>query len=202
MISNSKYIVNHMSNREIKERDLVFTGRTDAIYKVIVLGDPDVGKTELLAKHTTNQFGKKDLPVVGLRILKAPIELKDRDVTVTLMFWDISGQPQFYMLHRPYFNGADGMLLVFDITRSSTFSNINKWFNSAVKFGLGGVPRILIGNNVHLKEERKIILPMAEHLSKKINAPYYEISALTGQNVNIVFQKIAELIYLSKVNYR
>jgi small GTP-binding protein len=194
-------IENHMSNNEKKEGDIVFKGKTDAIYKVIVIGDPAVGKTSLLSKFATNQFEEKYLPTVGVSILKEPIELKDEDAGVTLMFWDIAGQPQFYMLHRPYFNGADGMLLVFDITRSSTFSNINNWYSSAVKYGLSGVPRILIGNKAHLKEQKKIILPMAEHLSEKLNAPYFETSNLTGQNVKAVFQKIAELVYLSKENY-
>jgi GTPase SAR1 family protein len=94
------------------------------------------------------------------------------------------------------------MLLVFDITRSSTFSNVNNWYSSAVKYGLSGIPRILIGNKAHLEQERKIILPMAEHLSEKLNAPYFETSAHTGQNVKVVFQKIAEMVYNSKQNYR
>ncbi len=190
-----------MNNNERKKEDLVFKGKTDAIFKVIVIGDPAVGKTSLLTEFATNQFEEKYLPTVGVSILKEPIELEDMNATVTLMFWDIAGQPQFYMLHRPYFNGADGIFLVFDTTRSSTFSNVNNWYSSAVKYGLSGVPRILIGNKVDLKDERKIILPMAEHLSEKLNAPYYETSALTGENVKVVFQKIAELVYKSKVNY-
>ncbi|MFW9951161.1 MAG: Rab family GTPase [Candidatus Thorarchaeota archaeon] len=188
-----------MSNSEHKKGDIVFKGKTEAIYKVIVIGDPAVGKTELLTKFAKNIFEEKYLPTVGVSILKEPIELEDYNTTITLMFWDVAGQPQFYMLHRPYFNGADGMLLVFDLTRSSTFSNINNWYSSAVKFGLKEIPRILIGNKSHLKEERKIILPMAEHLGKKLNAPYYETSTLTGENVNLVFKKIAELIYRAKV---
>ncbi|GAF97683.1 unnamed protein product, partial [marine sediment metagenome] len=115
--------------------------------------------------------------------------------TVNLMFWNIAGQPQFYMLHRPYFNGADGMILVFDITRSSTFSNINNWYSAAVKYGLSAIPRILIGNNAHIKRERKIILPMAEHLAEKLNAHYYETSTLSGENIKEAFEKIAEEIY-------
>ena len=201
MISNSKSIVNHMSNNERKKEDLVFTGKTDKIYKVIVLGDPAVGKTDLLKNFATNQFEEKYLPTVGVSILKVPIELEEHDVIVNLMFWDIAGQPQFYMLHRPYYNGADGIILVYDVTRSSTFSNINNWYSSAVKYGLSGVPRILIGNKVHLKEERKIILPMAEHLSEKLGAPYYETSTLTGQNVKEVFHKIAEMVYSSKKKF-
>jgi len=114
------------------------------------------------------------------------------------MLWDVAGQPQFYMLHKPYFNGADGMMLVFDITRSSTFSNVNNWYSTAVKHGLSGIPRVLIGNKIDLKEERKIIRPMAVHLSEKLNAPYFETSALSGENVDQIFNKIAELCFHSK----
>ena len=191
-----------MSNNERKEGNLVFQGRTESIFKVIVVGDPAVGKTSLLTKFAKNQFEEKYLPTVGVNIVKETIELKDINATISLMFWDVAGQPQFYMLHRPYFNGADGMILVFDITRSSTFSNINNWYNSAVKYGLSGIPRILIGNKVDLKDERKIILPMAEHLSEKLNAPYFETSALTGETVKDVFQKIAELVFEYKENYK
>lgn len=106
------------------------------------------------------------------------------------------------MLHRPYFNGADGMMLVYDITRSSSFSNINNWWNTAVKYGLSGIPKILVGNKIDLKDERKIILPMAEHLSQKLNAPFFETSALTGDNVKLIFHKIGELTLLSKLEER
>ena len=190
-----------MSDQERKEGGIVFKGRTEAIYKVIVIGDPAVGKTSLLTKYAKNKFEEKYLPTVGINILKQSIELEQENATINLMFWDVAGQPQFYMLHRPYFNGADGVLLVFDMTRSSTFSNVNNWWNSCIKFGLSGVPRILIGNKVDLKDERKIILPMAEHLSEKLGAPYYETSALTGETVKDVFHKIADLVYKSKENY-
>ena len=60
-------IENHMSNNEKKEGDIVFKGKTDAIYKVIVIGDPAVGKTSLLSKYATNQFEEKYLPTVGVQ---------------------------------------------------------------------------------------------------------------------------------------
>ncbi|MHA1509754.1 MAG: Rab family GTPase, partial [Promethearchaeota archaeon] len=171
-----------MSNDEI-----VFKGKTEAIYKIIVIGDPATDKSELVAKFVTNNFEEKYLPTVGVNILEKKIELKEYDAIVNLKIWDIAGQPQFRMLHRLYFNGADGMLLVFDITRSSTFININNWYSAAVKYGLSGIPRILIGNKAHLKGERKIILPMAEHLAEKLNAHYYETSTLSGENIKEAF---------------
>ena len=88
---------------------------------------------------------------------------------------------------------------MYDLTRSSSFSNINNWWSTSVKYGLSSVPRILIGNKIDLKDERKIIMPMAEHLSQKISAPFFETSALTGEKVRSIFQKIAELTFRSKL---
>ena len=69
-----------------------------------------------------------------------------------------------------------------------------------MKFGLSSVPRLLIGNKIDLKDKRKIVLPHAAHLSKKISAPYYETSALTGDNVKELFTNIAEQVYRSKIS--
>ena len=180
---------------------LIFHERTELIFKIIVVGDPAVGKTSLLRKFSSEKFEYEYIPTVGVNIVKEQISIKDdtgKDISVSLMLWDIAGQPQFYMLHRPYFNGADGIMLVYDMTRSSSFSNINNWWQTCIKFALSGAPRILIGNKMDLTDERKIILPMAEHLSQKISAAFYETSALTGENVGAMFQKMAELALLSK----
>ena len=193
--------MNMTENNKSKEQ-LIFHERSDIIFKIIVIGDPAVGKTSLLRKFSSEKFEHEYIPTVGVNIVKEQVTIKDstgKYASVSLMLWDIAGQPQFYMLHRPYFNGADGMILVYDITRSSSFSNINNWYSTTVKYGLSSIPRVLIGNKVDLKDERKIILPMAEHLSQKINAPFYETSAMTGENVSLIFQKIAEFAHLSKL---
>ncbi|MFX1345922.1 MAG: Rab family GTPase [Promethearchaeota archaeon] len=185
-----------------KDEDLVFHERSEMIYKIIVIGDPAVGKTSLLTNFCGDKFQYEYVPTVGVNITKEKVTVKNdmgRDTNVSLMIWDVAGQPQFYMLHRPYFNGADGMMLVYDVTRSSSFSNVNNWYSTAVKYGLSGIPRILIGNKIDLKDEKKIILPMAEHLSQKLNAPFFETSALTGENVSEIFHKIGELTLLSKL---
>jgi small GTP-binding protein len=182
--------------------NLVFHERSGMIFKIIVLGDPNSGKTELLKRFTDNGFPYEYTPTVGVSITKVKVTVKNdkgEDVDVILMLWNITTQPHFSMLHRPYFNGADGMILVYDVTRPSSFSNINNWYSTAVKYGLSGIPRILIGYKRDLKDEKKIILPMAEHLSQKLNAPFFETSALTGENASEMFHKIAELILHSKL---
>ncbi|MBY8991373.1 MAG: GTP-binding protein [Candidatus Lokiarchaeota archaeon] len=191
-----------MNDKKKSDEELVFHERQEMIYKIIVIGDPAVGKTSLLTNFCGDKFKYEYEPTVGVNITKQKITVKNdmgKDTDIYLMIWDIAGQPQFYMLHRPYFNGADGMILVYDVTRSSSFSNVNNWYSTAVKYGLSGVPRVLIGNKIDLKDEKKIILPMAEHLSQKLNAPFFETSALTGESVAEMFFKIGELTLLSKL---
>jgi len=179
---------------------LVFKGQTEAIYKIIVIGDPHVGKTSLLTKFSTEKFSTQYIPTVGVNIVKEQLEtvVNNENILVNLMLWDVAGQPQFYMLHKPYFNGADGALLVFDITRSSTFSNVKNWWNTCIKHGLSSIPRALVGNKIDLKDDRKIVQPHADHLSEEINAAYFETSAKTGINVKLIFEAIAQKVYLSK----
>ena len=87
------------------------------------------------------------------------------------------------------------IILFLDLT-----SKLREVDEITIKFGLSHISRILIGNKIDLKDERKIILPIAEHLSEKLNAPYLETSALTGENVKFVFNKIAQLVYESKAS--
>jgi len=145
-------------------------------------------------------FEYEYLPTVGVNITKEHVSIKDnmdQDITVNLMIWDIAGQPQFYMLHRPYFNGADGVVLAFDCMRISTLIHINIWWQKCINYGLKGIPCVLVGIKKNNIDKGKIPLFMIRHLSEKLNAPYFEASILTEDNLNFIFQKIGELIYKS-----
>ncbi len=172
--------------------------REGTVYKIAVLGDGAVGKTSLLRKHVHKKFEKNYIPTVGVNIAKHNVKLAlkgGEEKEITLMFWDIAGQPQFYMLHKVYYNGSNGIIFVFDTTRAETFTHIKDWQKECLKYGLEGIPALLVGNKVDLTGERKIIKPMAESLAKDLNMPYCETSAQTGDGVDEIFNKIVEMIY-------
>ena len=178
------------------EESIIFQGRDSSIYKVIVIGDPEVNKSMLFTKFIGERFEERYLPVLGVSITMESINLEDIDTTVDIMFWDIDGRSNFYMLHRPYFNNADGIILVFDITKDSSFNNMNNWWQTCINFGLSEIPRILVGVKDNLLiSEREITPSMAMHLSESLNAPYFETSTLNGDNIKKIFHKMAELIY-------
>lgn len=169
--------------------------------KVLVIGDPDIGKREFLKSIPDVEFPYED-GIIGVNLAKTQVRLNtEKDKTVNLMLWDIPGHPAFKMLYRYYFDGTNGIILAFDINRASSFSNIKNWFNIIVKHGFSGVPRILVGIKKSQKsaEERKIFLPTVKLLCKKLSAQYFEVSLDTEENVKLILQTIVKLIYRNKI---
>jgi len=96
-----------MGENKETEDNLVYTHQEEFVVKVIVIGDPSVGKTSLLNRFTSKQFKEQYIPTVGVNIVKENLELnvgkeQEQKVQISVLLWDIAGQPQFYMLHRPY----------------------------------------------------------------------------------------------------
>jgi Ras-related protein Rab-2A len=176
----------------IQERD-----ENELTYKIIVVGDPAIGKTSLIRKYVKFQFETSYIPTVGVNISKQPLELEHggKKFKINLMLWDLAGQPQFFLLHKVYFNGANGVLLGFDLTRTHTYSNTKEWHRELVKNGIASLPMIMFGNKSDLTEERKVAQPHIDYMQEQLGIPeYVETSALNGDNVNQLFEAIARRI--------
>ena len=147
--------------------------------------------TSTILRFTDKAFTKNYLPTLGVNISEKFIKIGDELVSLTL--WDIAGQEKFNRMRKHFYQGVDGMLLVFDLTRPESFNNIDEWYedikkNAEVNYELVG---FMIGNKQDLIDERKVIRDNAISLTKKLNLDYFETSALTGHNINEVFFKIA-----------
>ncbi|NVM54233.1 MAG: GTP-binding protein [Candidatus Helarchaeota archaeon] len=168
----------------------------DYEYKLIVCGDPHVGKTSTILRFTDNAFRRTYIPTLGVNLSKKQIRYKDLNVKFVL--WDIAGQSKFQTMRRPFYKGADGQLLVFDLTDLESFENITNWYKD-IKTNLKGELRgLIIGNKNDLVDQRKVEEENIKKLSQKLDLEFFEISALTGENINEVFYKLAELIYERK----
>lgn len=160
-------------------------------YKIIVLGDKAVGKTSLLERFVRDTFGKVKRETIGITIVGK--EMKMNGTKVKIAFWDIDEISTFQMEGR-YFNGACGIIIVFDVTRSDTIHSATKWCKKCTEFGLIHVPKVLVANKIDLHEDRKIEGKMGKDMAEKINAIYVEVSALNGDNVNVLFESLIHAI--------
>lgn len=160
-------------------------------YKVVVLGDPHVGKTSTILRFTDNVFLRAYIPTMGLNITQ---KIFDVDTSlVELVLWDIGGQTKFELIRKKFYEGASIILVLFDLSNAISFANVPKWYQD-VKIYMKNNQALkgyLIGNKNDLVNKRIVNESDAKKLAYALNLEYLEISALTGHNVESTFQKIA-----------
>jgi small GTP-binding protein len=162
-------------------------------FKVCVFGDGGVGKTALIRRFSTGVF-KEDLKMT----IGADFSVKNVDVdgrTITLRIWDFAGEDRFRVLLPAFAKGADGGIFMFDTTRYSSLGQIRDWLSIFEYFGSqerGKIPIIMVGGKIDLEDNRSVTSKEAEELSNTFDLNgYYECSSKTGDNVELIFEKIA-----------
>ncbi|MFX0003297.1 MAG: Rab family GTPase [Candidatus Hermodarchaeota archaeon] len=160
--------------------------------KIIIVGEPAVGKTSLVKKFVSGQFAKDYRSSIGTNIFIKKVNLKSFG-KVTIQLWDIAGQERWINMRHFYYVGAKGVLLVGDLTRKNTFDQINQFWVPDVKQYCEHTPIVLIANKNDLEKE------LGENeinvLGKEINAiSIIYTSAKTGENVEMAFKMITEQV--------
>ncbi|MBD3227370.1 MAG: GTP-binding protein [Candidatus Lokiarchaeota archaeon] len=163
-------------------------------YKIIVAGDPEVGKTSIINRFNTKDFEKRYIATVGFQISTTEVKIKDKD-KISLLIWDIAGQPQFHLIREKFYIGASGIIYVFDVCNRPSFYNIKNWVRESRRHVPGGIPCILVGNKTDLKNNRVIIKPQANNLAEQLGFRYIETSAKTGKNIKNLFHHLSKDIY-------
>ena len=169
--------------------------------KICLVGEEGVGKTSLIRRFVLSQFDEKYLRTVGTMVSKKVVDLGPIDATLFklhMLVWDIMGRRDFMSLYKEaYFSRSRGILAVCDMTRPETLDALNDWMDG-INSSIGQVPMIVLANKrdmtEHVRIEEDDILAMCEVQ----NAPYLLTSARTGENVEIAFQKIAEMAVRSR----
>ncbi len=180
---------------QIKDRNLI-----DYQFKIIIVGDPSVGKTSLILRYTNNAFRRNYVPTLGVMVSDKVFQIKDSIVQLTL--WDIGGQQKFQTMRQQFYKGSDAVFLVFDLTRIESFNNIPKWFSDVIEQQKDSSQKLIgfiIGNKKDLDDQRKITSEMANQLANRLELGFIETSALLGENVNYAFSTIANLLYKSRL---
>ena len=163
----------------------------NVIKKVCLLGDGAVGKTSLIRKFVYDIFEDEYAPTIGTKITKKIEEVPEKDINLTMVIWDIQGHKSYMKVPPQYYQGAEGVLIVSDLTRPETLENLDYWLKMLIEH-TGEVPMIFIGNKSDLESEAKFGSEELATMSAKFNSPFILTSAKSGDNVSQTFHELAK----------
>lgn len=166
---------------------------TEMIFKIILIGDTATGKTNILSKYINNKFETDSKATIGVELSFKTFNINNDKVTAQI--WDTAGQERYKSMTKAYFKGALGALVVYDITKKSTFENIDKWILDLKSCADEKVSIILIGNKCDLESSREISKEEGEKKAKTIEVAFLETSALKGDNIELAFKTLIEEVY-------
>ncbi|XP_076437883.1 uncharacterized protein LOC143277041 [Babylonia areolata] len=157
----------------------------DAIYKLTVIGDSQVGKTTLIRKFVDHNAPDHYPPTIG-------VDFGLKDLTVggercRIQIWDTAGQERFRAVTSCYFRGSHGVVLVYDVTQARSFDNLQFHLSQAVKYTGDNQPMIMVGNKSDLAEQRVVPSEVAAQYAEAFGLLFVETSALTLANIEQVF---------------
>lgn len=176
-------------------------GNYDYVAKAILVGDSSVGKSNLLSRFIANEFSNENKPTLGVEF--GTKILQTREKLVKIQIWDTAGQEKYKSITNSYYVNSKGAIVVFDLSRKSSFDNTDKWIKDVLEITGKEISLILVGNKTDLTDNRVIEYNESLEKAKKYNIQYKETSALNGENVKEVFQILTDSIYdnfLSKIN--
>jgi len=165
----------------------------ELLYKIIIIGDTGVGKSNILSRYLKDEFREDSKSTVGVELGTKFIKIKD--MGAKLQIWDTAGQERYKSITSSYYKGSHGCFIVYDITNEKTFENVDNWFKQAQKEASKEVSIILVGNKCDLENERKISKEKGEEKAKTLNCPFFETSALSKIKIEDIFTEMINNIF-------
>ena len=156
-------------------------------FKVLLVGNPAVGKTSLILKFVENRFEREYKASIGVDFAYKIIELEDK--VARLIIWDIASQERFTPYRSSFYKQTDGAMLVFDLTRPDTLEVIEDWMRE-IREHAGDVKVILIGNKADLKKKRALKEADIQPWIDRYGCSFVETSALSGDGVEEAFRTL------------
>ncbi|KAM4689158.1 ras-related protein Rab-10-like [Discoglossus pictus] len=158
-------------------------------------GDSDVGKTCILTRYTDNTTPSY-ISTVGIDFKMKTLHINNS--TIKLQIWDTAGQERFHTLSVSYFRGAQGFVLVYDITNPDSFKNTAMWMRDIRMKAGEDVEVVLLGNKCDKEDERVVSKEKGEKLAWEFGIPFFETSAKENVNIDKAFFMLAEAIYAKR----
>jgi len=164
----------------------------DIQIKLLMIGDSGVGKTCLLLRYANDSFSPTFITTIGI-----DFKIKNIDIDGTkikLQIWDTAGQERFRTITTSYFRGAQGILLVYDVTDRRSFESIRNWISQIQQHADVHVNKILVGNKCDMLDEKVVSTEEGEKLAKEFGIQFFECSAKNNINVDDSFVNIGRSV--------
>ncbi|XP_011023129.1 PREDICTED: ras-related protein RABA3-like [Populus euphratica] len=167
--------------------------RIDYVFKVVVIGDSAVGKTQILSRFTKNEFCFDSKSTIGVEFQTRTVTIKGK--VIKAQIWDTAGQERYRAVTSAYYRGALGAMLLYDITKRPTFDHVARWVEELRAHADNSIVIMLIGNKVDLVDLRAVPAEDAVEFAEDQGLFFSETSAFSGDNVDSAFFRLLEEIY-------
>ena len=161
----------------------------DYLFKLLLIGDSGVGKSCLLLRFADDTYTESYISTIGVDFKIRTIELDGK--TIKLQIWDTAGQERFGKMKSPYYRGAHGIIVVFDVTDQESFSNVKQWLHEIDRYAPSNVKKLLVANKIDLASKRAVPTEQAAAFAERLGVEYLETSAKHDINVSETFTAIA-----------
>lgn len=165
----------------------------DYVFKIVVIGDSAVGKTQILGRFTKDEFTFDSRSTIGVEFQTRALTLNRKRIKAQI--WDTAGQERYRAVTSAYYRGALGAMLVYDITKRQTFDHVARWVEELRMHADKFIVVMLIGNKADLVAKRAVSTEDAKEFAEEQGLFFSETSALSGENVESAFLRLIEEIH-------
>ncbi|XP_078358796.1 ras-related protein Rab-11B-like [Oculina patagonica] len=165
----------------------------DYLFKIVLIGDSGVGKSNLLSRYTKNEFHLGSKATIGVELAQKTIEVEDKNIRAQI--WDTAGQERYRAITSAYYRGALGAILVYDIAKVTSFQNLDKWIAELKQHTEQNLSVIIVGNKSDLKHLRIVETKRGRQFAADQGMLFMETSALDSTNVTEAFEDLVIHIY-------
>ncbi|CAI8505842.1 Rab GTPase ypt31 [Hanseniaspora opuntiae] len=166
----------------------------DLLYKLVLIGDSGVGKSNLLSRYSNNDFQINSKSTIGVEFATKAVKVDGKIIKAQI--WDTAGQERYRAITKAYYRGAVGALIVYDITNTKTYENCSDWLNIlSTNLENNDIVIGLIGNKKDLQHQRSVPIEEAQEFARNNQLLFTETSALSNENVEKAFTELITTIY-------
>ena len=158
------------------------------IIKILTLGDTEVGKTSIVLRFSDDKFDDNQFATIGIDFKTKYMKMGDSSVKV--LIWDTAGQEKFQNIAKQYYKGANGVLLIYDISNKKSFERVDFWLKELKENNkINELFICLVGNKIDLEDKRVISTEEGEKYAKENNMKFFEVSAKRGKGIDELFDE-------------